>query len=163
MFFLSSFFHQYYPQIMTMILGATPVGELNLAMPMALNYYHLPIWQAYLFSVIGNSIPPILVVYFLSDLVEFLYKKSDFFKRFFKWLFERTRHKFNHHYDKYGMFALIVFVATPLPLAGAWTAALAAWLFEFPKLQALCYIFLGIVASGVVILLFNMGVVKFLI
>ena len=52
---------------------------------------------------------------------------------------------------KYGFWGLMVFVAIPLPMTGAWTGAVAAWLLGIEKHKALLAIVLGIIiASGIV-------------
>lgn len=153
-------FSNFPPQIATIMIAALPVGELNAAMPFALHVLKLPLAQAYWYSVIGNTIPALFILYLLKPFYLFLSKRHKIFYNFFQWLFLRTRNKFNHQYDKHGMWALVLFVAIPVPLAGAWTASLAAWLFDLPKAKSLLFIFLGILFSGVIIGLLNLGVSK---
>ena len=47
-------------------------------------------------------------------------------------------------------------------MTGAWTGALAAWLFGINKKDALFYIGLGILLAGVVMSLISLGVFKFI-
>ena len=56
-------------------------------------------------------------------------------------------------------FALVVLVAIPLPLTGAWTASLAAYIFGIPYKKAIPLIFLGLVIAGVIVTLVTVGVV----
>ena len=46
---------------------------------------------------------------------------------------------------------LLVFVAVPLPVTGAWTGALGAWVLGLRKRKAVLYIALGVLAAGVVV------------
>ena len=58
--------------------------------------------------------------------------------------------------------ALMFFVAVPLPGTGAWTGALVASLFNFPRRRSLASIFFGVLISGAVMTLASYGVVGFL-
>lgn len=145
------------PVIATMIVAATPISELRGAIPLAIGVYHLPAWQAFIFSVIGNTIP-IFFVYFIFELFYRLLSKNQLAKGFFEWLFARTRKRFQGHYALYGEIALVIFVATPLPMTGAWTGALAAWLFGIKPKVGIPLVFTGVVIAGVIVTLLTVGV-----
>lgn len=145
------------PIIATIIVAATPIAELRGAIPLAIEVYHLPIWQAFLFSVIGNTIP-IFFVYFVFELFYRLLSKNKIAKGFFEWLFARTRKKFQGSYALYGEIALVIFVAIPLPMTGAWTGALAAWLFGIKPKVGIPLVFAGVVIAGIIVTLLTVGV-----
>ena len=84
-------------------------------------------------------------------------RHSKFFNRFFNWLFERTRRKFEGNYAKWGKLALIIFIAIPLPITGAWTGSLAAWLFGFKYWESIVLCALGILGAGVIVSLITLG------
>jgi len=146
------------PEFATLLIATLPIGELRAAIPIALEYYQLSVVSAYVWSVIGNMIPPILILLYIGKVSVFLRQKFKFFEKFFSWLFARTRHRFNGHYEKYGMLGLVLFVAIPLPVTGAWTGALAAWLFGLPPKKSLIYIFVGILIAGVIVSLISLGI-----
>jgi len=52
---------------------------------------------------------------------------------------------------KWGKLALVIFVAIPLPLTGAWTGSLAAFLFGFKKKEAFWLIVLGVLIAGIIV------------
>ena len=56
--------------------------------------------------------------------------------------------------------ALLLFVMIPLPGTGAWTGALVASLFEFPKRHSLLAITLGVLGAAVIMTLASEGVVS---
>jgi len=145
------------PVIATMIVAATPIAELRGSIPLAIGVYHLPVWQAFLYSVIGNTIP-IFFVYFIFELIYRLLSKNQIAKGFFEWLFARTRKKFQGQYALYGEIALVIFVAIPLPMTGAWTGALAAWLFGIKPRIGIPLVFAGVVISGIIVTLLTVGV-----
>ena len=57
---------------------------------------------------------------------------------------------------------LLLFVLAPLPGTGAWTGALVASLFNFPKLKSLLAITIGVLGCGILVSLISYGVLGFL-
>lgn len=53
--------------------------------------------------------------------------------------------------QKYGYPALIIFVAIPLPLTGAWTASLIAFLFGIPFKKSFASISSGVIIAGLIV------------
>lgn len=70
-------------------------------------------------------------------------------RRFFEWLFARTRRK-TADIEKYETLGLTVFVAIPLPATGAWTGAMAGWLLGMSFAHSMLSIFLGVLIAGVI-------------
>ncbi|MBU2578983.1 small multi-drug export protein [Patescibacteria group bacterium] len=139
-------------EIQTFLLAMTPIGELRVSLPMALAVYHIDWKIAFFLSVIGNLIPSALILAFLPFLSKHLSKKCKVCQKFLSWLFERIRKKHNAKMEKYGALALATFVAIPLPLTGAWTGALIAFLFNIPFLKAFPLIALGVAMAGIIVL-----------
>lgn len=140
-------------ELIVFLISMTPVSELRGAIPLALTIYHLPWWKAFLISVIGNILIILPVIIFLEKSSELLMRKSKVLNSFFNWLFERTRKKISKSYDKYRNLALLIFVAIPLPMTGAWTGSVAAYLLGLSKKEALIYIGLGVVGAGIIVTL----------
>lgn len=139
------------PEIKTILTAMTPIGELRVALPIALLNYKMNLVPAYFWSVLGNIIPVFFLLLFWRYLVRFLMKNFKVCDKFFNWLFERTRKKFEGKYKKWGKFALVIFVAIPLPMTGAWTGSLAAWLFGFKYWESVGLILAGVCLAGVVV------------
>jgi uncharacterized membrane protein len=145
-------------ELATLLIAMLPIVELRLALPIALEIYHMSIWQAYIWSVLGNMIPLIFVVFLLEPLSNFLSHHFYFFNQFFSWLFERTRRKHSRKFEIFEEFALVIFVAIPLPLTGGWTGTVAAFVFGIPPKKSLPLIFLGVLIAGVVVTILTKGV-----
>lgn len=145
------------PELKTLLLATTPLGEIRVALPIALLSYKMSIVPAYILSVIGNMLPVFLLLLFWKYFVKLLMKYSKTFNNFFTWLFERTRKKFEGNYKKWGKLALIIFVAIPLPITGAWTGSVAAWLFNFKYWESIWLITLGVCISGIIVTLLTLG------
>jgi len=148
----SVLFRGFPPEISTILVAMLPIAELRVALPLAIGTYKLSLFSAFLWSFIGNMIPVFFILWFLEPVSEFLMRNSSFWRRFFKWLFERTRRRFKENSQRYGVIiALILFVAIPLPITGAWTGAVAAFLFGVPYRKAVLSIAVGVLIAGIIV------------
>jgi len=135
----------------TIILAMTPIGELRVAIPTALAFYHLSWQTVYFIAVLGNLIPAIFLLWLLSPISNWLCQHSLGWKKFFTWLFQRTEKKHSDFIKKYGWWGLAGFVALPLPFTGAWTGALIAFLTKMPFKKAFSAIAVGVLIAGAII------------
>ena len=151
-------------EAITFIIATLPISELRGAIPWALAAP--PVggglsWQsAYVFAVLGNFLPVIPILLFLEPIANFL-RRYRLFDKFFAWLFARTRRK-GKLIEKYEALGLILFVAIPLPVTGAWTGTVAAFIFGIELKYAVPCILLGILLAGVIVTLASLGVINFL-
>ena len=145
-------------ELIVFITAMLPIAELRGALPLALEVYGFSIPKAVLLSIIGNIIPVFFILWWINPVSIFLSKHSPLFKRFFYWLFERTRRKYLEKHQRVGDLALILFVAIPLPVTGAWTGALAAWLFGIKTKNALFSIFIGLIIAAIIVTSITLGI-----
>jgi len=150
-------------QLIIFLIGATPVSEFRGAIPVGLGFYNLSPLTVFTWSVLGNITASAVVIWLLGPISGFLVTRFNFADRFFAWLFARTRHKFSGKYETLGELALIIFVAIPLPMTGAWTGAVASFLFGIPKRRSLFLISIGVLIAGVVVLLSTLGFFHFIL
>jgi len=151
-------------ELVTMCIAMLPVSELRGAIPWALA--QPPIggglgWQeAYFYGVIGNIVPVIPLLLFLEPISNRLrrHPRGD---AFFNWLFARTRRR-GRMVERYKALGLMLFVAIPLPVTGAWTGTVAAFLFGIRFRHALPAVVGGILIAGVLVTLATLGVISFL-
>ncbi len=137
----------------TLLIAMIPVFELRGAIPFATGVMHMKLWQAFVWAVIGNMIPIPFILLFLEPFSKWLSRHSKTMERFFTWLFARTRRKHSATFEKWKYPGLMIFVAIPLPGTGAWSGALAAFVFGFPFWPSLLFIFLGVLIAGGVVAL----------
>ncbi|MFA5051544.1 MAG: small multi-drug export protein [Patescibacteria group bacterium] len=155
----ASLFHGLPPGVAVLLIAMLPIAELRLAIPIGLETYGLNVWSTFVWACLGNIAPVILLLLFLEPASRWLMEKSTIFNRFFTWLFDRTRKRFSASAEKYGKFiALMLFVAVPLPVTGAWTGAAAAFLFGMPFKRSLLAISLGVVIAGIIVTIITKGV-----
>jgi len=139
------------PHLAVFFISMVPIAELRVAIPIGLSVYKLSFITTLFWSVLGDIIPMIFILYLIDPVSKLLMKRFEIFKRFFDWLFKRTRIKFEGKYAKYGSIALVLFVAIPLPITGSWTGALAAFLFQIPRHKAAPLIMLGVLIAGLIV------------
>ncbi|MBE0428916.1 MAG: small multi-drug export protein [Thermoleophilia bacterium] len=144
--------------IKVFILAMTPIGELRAALPVALQHYKLGLPLAFAVSIIGNLVPVVAIVFLLNPVQRFLSRHSRLFAIFFEKLFARTRRKHSRRFERFEEMALISFVAIPLPVTGAWTGALASFVFGIPPRKAIPLIALGVTIAAVVVTLLTLGI-----
>lgn len=140
------------------LIAMVPIGELRVSIPIAINNYEMTIMSAYFWSVLGNIVPILFIVFFLESTSEYLSHRIYYFNRFFEWLFERTRRKHSKRFERYEELALFLFVAIPLPITGAWSGAVAAFVFGIPPKKAIPFIILGVLVSGIIVTLITQGI-----
>jgi len=144
----------------TILLAMTPIGELRVALPIAITVFKLPFWTAYFISVVGNMIPVLLIAFFLEPISYFLSEKSVFFRKFFEKLFHITRKKHSKKFEVFEELALIIFVAIPLPMTGAWSGMLAAFVFGIKPKKSIPLILLGVMIAGLIVGVLTLGIDK---
>jgi len=137
------------PIISAILLSMAPVSELRGGIPWAILNGVNPI-TAYIVCVLANiAIVPVIFL-FLKTLNGYFCRIKPYKKLFDKFV-ERTRKKLHKKVEKYGYFGLTLFVAIPLPVTGAWTGTLGAWLFGMDKLKSMLAILLGVLIAGVIV------------
>lgn len=138
-------------EIITFLIAATPLSELRGAIPLAILKFDFIPAKALLISFLGNIAPVLPLLIGLNTVSEYLSRKFYWFNRFFNWLFDRTRRKHEDHFHYWGDLALFIFVAIPLPLTGAYSGAVAAFVFGMPKKHAFWSIVFGVLAAGLIV------------
>lgn len=153
------------PRISTFFIAMIPIGELRASIPIALSTYHMNIFETYVISVLGNMVPAVAILWILEPVSRFLMSRFRLFNRFFSWLFSRTRKRHSKRFEKYEGFALISFVGIPLPITGAWTGALIAFVFGIPPKRAFLHVLIGVLIAGIIVTTVyeTVGYVRFII
>ena len=145
------------PEIKTILLAMTPINELRGTIPIALTVFHFSPGKAMFLACLGNILPIFFLLWFWKKIAFVLAKHSKLFNKFFSWFLKRTKKRIYNKYETYGNIALVLFVAIPLPITGAWTGSLAATLLGLSYWKAILLILLGIIISGVIVTLASLG------
>jgi uncharacterized membrane protein len=140
-----------------LLLCVLPIAELRGGLPYALAG-GVPPLPAYLMCVVANALVGPLVLLFLSSL-HLLLDRWPAYHRIFTRLVERSRRKIHAAVERYGYWGLMVFVAIPLPLTGAYTGALGAWVLGMRRGKSMLFIALGVALAGIIVsLVYLLGV-----
>ena len=156
-FFISSLSSS--SELVTVALAALPILELRGAIPFATFVLNMNWQSAFFWSFCGNILPVPFILLLLGPAEKFLSQTLSM-NRFFEWLFNRTQRK-GKVIERYKAIGLILFVAIPLPVTGAWTGAVAAYIFGIRFLPAFVSICLGVAIAGVIVTLACQGVIGF--
>ena len=131
------------------LISMIPIFELRGAIPIGLISYDLPLWKVFPIAIAGNMIPIFFILLFF-DLVTKLFFKVPILKKLLEKIFARTRKK-GAVIEKYEELGLMLFVAIPLPITGAWTGSLAAYLFGLPFGKSILFIFLDVFTAAIIV------------
>ena len=135
--------------LITGFLSIAPISELRGAIPFALAK-GMPVIWAYLFCVSMNFLASVLVLIFLNTFHKLFYH-INLYRRFFDAFIEKARRKVGAELEKYGTWGLAVFVAIPLPVTGAITGTLGAWVLGMKKRQIFPAILAGVAIAGIIV------------
>jgi uncharacterized membrane protein len=139
------------PEFSTLLLAALPLTELRGSIPFGVSVWHLSVWSACLFSIMGNFLPVPIIFFLLPKILSFLEKRWPFFHGVVVNYLDKKRARFQSSYDKYGALALAIFVAIPLPMTGAWTGAALAVILKIKPKFSFPAVVLGIIIAGIIV------------
>jgi uncharacterized membrane protein len=137
--------------LITMGIGMLPVLEIRGALPFGIGVLGLSYAQAFFWSAAGNILIVGILLRWLDPVTKILMKHSKWFNRWLHKLFEKTRHKHTNAFNEAGAIFLVTFVAIPLPVTGAWTGCLIAFLFGVRFWPAFSLISIGVLCAGTLI------------
>jgi uncharacterized membrane protein len=135
-------------EVVTFILAILPISEVRGAIPFGL-ISGLGLAKTLTISIFGNIIFIAPTLFLLEPVSNYL-RRFWVFKRFFDWLFERTKKKATL-VEQYETVGLMIFVAVPLPLTGAWTGCIAASLFKIRFKYAFLAVSLGVIIAAAIV------------
>ena len=150
------------PELITASLSALPFIELRGAIPLGLGVYKLPVVTTFFLAVLGNLIPALFLLLGLESISGHLSKRVGLFQRFFSWLLARTQKNYAKNFARWKELALVILIAIPLPLTGAWTGSLCAFVCGIPFKRAFPLISLGVALAGIIVTLISIGIINLL-
>ena len=135
----------------TTLLSVLPISELRGAIPYALaRGVSVPV--ALVYCIVLNALVGPIVYLFLNTLHKLL-SKIPAYSRLFERIVSRARSKVEAKIQRYGYLGLTLFVAIPLPITGAYTGALGAWILGMDAKKTFLAVALGVLIAGCVVTL----------
>jgi uncharacterized membrane protein len=156
--------------LITAFLSFMPISELRGAIPFAVAQ-GIPWYGAYLFAALLNALVAPACWLFLGTVHKLFYGAEHpaklpaehpaqlpaktqgwrWYRNFFDRFVERARKKLSGGVEKWGWLGIALFVAIPLPITGAWTGTLGAWVLGVSKRRTMAAVILGVFAAGAVV------------
>ena len=131
------------------LVAAAPISELRGAIPLAILDLDISWHVAFLVAIAGNLLPVPFLLLFLGPVSRLL-SKVKVFEIIINWIFRLSRRR-GGIVERYGLIGLMLFVAIPLPITGAWTGSIVAFLLGLRFRRAFPAIVLGVFIAGVIV------------
>ncbi|MEA3401243.1 MAG: small multi-drug export protein [Armatimonadota bacterium] len=142
------------PPAVVALLSAAPISEVRGGIPAGL-LLDMPLAEILPIAIIANVVIVIPVLLWFNPLADWLIERG-ILTGIIRRLIARARSK-KPMVDKYGVFAVTLFVAIPLPVTGAWTGALVASVFKMDFWRALACMLLGVIIASIIVTLLYLG------
>lgn len=134
------------------LLSMLPVTELRASLPLALTTFGMAPFEGWLYSVLGNAVPLIIMFLLFEPLYAWAQKRIPKLGEWVERFVESRKKKHKKRYEEIGLAILILLVAIPLPGTGVWTGSLLAVVFKMNRTRAAIAILAGLlIASGIVL------------
>ncbi|HUX49528.1 MAG TPA: small multi-drug export protein [Spirochaetia bacterium] len=146
------------------LLSIVPISELRGAIPYAIAHGMSPV-TAYVYCVMLNAVVGPLLYLFLSTINKLLLHLR-IYRSLFNRVVERSRRKLHGSVQRYGYLGILLFVAIPLPMTGAYTGTLGAWVLGLEPRRTFLAVLGGVAISGVIVVIvayFGIEVLSFVI
>ena len=140
------------------ILSAAPISEVRGGIPVGLCYYNMPIWLCLPVAIASNVVSVLWIVPTYNWMAR-TFDATPGLGRLFRWLTARAE-KRRGLVEKYGVLAVTVLVAVPLPVTGAWTGSVIASVFRMPFAKAALCMLLGVLIASTIVTGLTLGGVE---
>jgi len=146
-------------------LTLVPTLELRASIPFGIFSTNFSWESVYIIAVITNIILGI-ILYFIMELIVKLMTKVRFIDSLWNRYVERTRDKIHSGVEKYGEWAVAVFIGIPFPGSGVYTGALAAYIIGLDRKKFIIANIIGVLIAATavtIICLSGSGLIKLFI
>jgi uncharacterized membrane protein len=135
------------------VVSMVPIIELRGAIPFG-HFLDLGTIPSYWWAVLGNLIPVPFILWLLPPVAGWAERHWAWLHRIIERLSTYTERRHSHRFERLRDLALITFVAIPLPVTGAWSGSLAAYVFGVKRGRAMVLISIGVLVAGVIVSVF---------
>ena len=149
------------PLFITGLVSMLPIFELRGGIPVGIAVLKQHPVLVYPTAVFFNLIPVLPLLLFLNPLKRAL-ERISLFRKFFNSLMSKVDRN-RWLIQRYEELGLLIFVAVPLPITGAWTGSLIATVMGLRIGKSFLFISLGVLSAGIIVsaitLLGRLGIV----
>ncbi len=141
--------------LIVVLLCIAPVSELRGGIPVGVALGLEPS-LVFVVAVIAN-----MAIFWPTRLALTWFYQTVFRKiPYFDAYLSRVRSRGQPKVEKYGLFGLILLVAVPLPITGAYTGTIVSWLLAMSWLRSFVAVVIGVLCAGVIVMLATLGVIS---
>ncbi|MFO8016115.1 MAG: small multi-drug export protein [Candidatus Woesearchaeota archaeon] len=108
-------------------------------------------WPAVFAVCVITNILLAPVIYFFLDRIIHLFLRIRFIDRIYQHYVEKTQKKIHKYVEKYGEWAVAVFVGIPLPGSGVYSGMLAAYLIGLGYRKSFYAAIIGVLIAGIIV------------
>ena len=141
-----------------------PIFETRASIPFGIAIAHLPVFEVFLLSFIGNIVPAPALLVGLSALEKWALRSSGdnkglklFISAVYRKLLLKIRRRGERYIERYGLLGLTIFVAIPLPGSGVWTGCALSHVLGLNVKRSLIAIIVGSLIADCLILAGTLG------
>ena len=135
--------------IQAAVVSILPISELRGGIPFAFAM-GANIMVAFLVCTAANLLVAPIMFLFLETIHIFL-MRWRWYVRICEPFLTKAHRQVHAHFEKWSYLGLVIFVAIPLPLTGAYTGAIGAWALRLDKKKSILYISLGVIIAGIIV------------
>ena len=141
--------------VLTLLATISPISELRGGIPIGISFGLDPLFTFFI-AIIANALIFFPAFFALRLLYDKLLYRIPLFDKYLDNLRKRGKPKI----EKYGFWGLTLFVAIPLPITGAYTGTILAWIVGMDWKKAFPAVGLGVIVAGVIVLLITLGIIS---
>ncbi len=132
--------------LIVVVLAWNPVGEVRLAVPVAMLHFGMGPYQAFVWALLGSLlVAPTL--WWLLPRAESVARRSAVLARTLDRIYAKTRRAHSKRVERLEEMAIALIIAVPVPLSGAWTGLVVGHLFGLKRRQVAGPYYVGIVGA----------------
>lgn len=132
-----------------------PFLELRASIPYGIIKGNLHWSIIFIICVITNIILGI-IIYLLLDKIITIIKKIKFIEKLWDYYVEKTQKKIHQAVEKYGEWAVAIFIGIPLPGSGVYSGALASYLIGLERKKFIIANIIGVLIAGILVTIISL-------
>lgn len=145
-------------QILQIILWTlVPTFELRASIPYGIIYLNMNWLLVFVIAVIANIILGIIVFVLMEWIIKII-TKIPFINSLWSKYVEKTQAKIKSGVEKYGEWAIAIFIGIPLPGSGVYTGALAAFLIGLDEKKFFVANIIGVLIAAVIVTIISVTI-----
>lgn len=140
--------------LLVLLASASPISELRGGIPLGIAL-GLDVVPTFLLAVVTNILVCFPVRFILAAFYKTVLTRLPLFDRYLASVRARGHPKV----ERYGLLGLVLFVAVPLPVTGAYTGTILSWLLNMEWKRSFLGVAIGVVIAGVIVTCVTLGII----